>query len=195
MDDNNDRQDATGTTTGHRQDTDRLGLSVGEAAAILGVTPDAIRARLHRGTLAGEKQAGTWRVWLPDDVPDQPDRQDTDRTDPVGQQDTRQDATGPRQDAPTGEAEALRAHVAHLAGEVDYLRGELAARSRELASERERADVLQQLALQRIPALAGGDDPPQPPAQAAPEGRHAPIRATTAQDARPWWRRILGLEK
>ena len=38
-----------------QQDTDRIVLSVPEAAERLRVTPDAIRARLHRGTLDGEK--------------------------------------------------------------------------------------------------------------------------------------------
>lgn len=55
-------------TDSERQDADRMpaaGVEVAEAARRLGVTPDAIRARLHRGTLAGEKVEGTWRVHLP----------------------------------------------------------------------------------------------------------------------------------
>lgn len=42
--------------------------SVVEAATILGVSTDAIRARLHRGTLDGEKIEGIWHVRLPDDL-------------------------------------------------------------------------------------------------------------------------------
>ena len=49
-------------------------VTVAEAAAILGVSVDAVRARLRRGTLAGEKQGRTWLVTL---------QQDTDRT-PTG---------------------------------------------------------------------------------------------------------------
>jgi hypothetical protein len=58
----------------HRQDGDRtptdesmpqVTVDVAEAARRLGVTPDAIRARLHRGTLDGEKVDGQWRVYLP----------------------------------------------------------------------------------------------------------------------------------
>lgn len=45
-------------------------VSVSEAAAILGVSTDAVRKRLMRGTLPGEKVSGQWRVTLPDDVPD-----------------------------------------------------------------------------------------------------------------------------
>jgi excisionase family DNA binding protein len=50
------------------------GVTVAEAAAILGVSVDVVRKRLQRGTLAGEKQGRTWLVTL---------RQDTDRT-PTG---------------------------------------------------------------------------------------------------------------
>jgi excisionase family DNA binding protein len=50
------------------------GVTVAEAAAILGVSVDVVRKRLQRGTLAGEKQGRTWLVTL------------------------RQDATGHRQD-------------------------------------------------------------------------------------------------
>ena len=144
------------TPTGKRQDTDRgtdrPSLSVAEVADRLGLTPDAVRARLHRGTLGGEKHAGTWRVWLPGDgTPTGTDRQTTG---------DRQDATGHRQDAPTAEVDALRDHVAHLAADVAYLQDQLAQRSRELATERERSDVIQQLALQRIPVLTPGDVPP-----------------------------------
>ncbi len=182
MDDNNTRQDATGT----RQDADRHGLSVPEVADRLGLSPDAVRARLHRGTLAGEKRAGTWRVWLPDDD----HQQDADRHDPVG----RQDPTGHRQGAPTGEVDALRNHVAHLAADVAYLQDQLAQRSRELADERQRSDVIQQLALQRIPVLTPGEIPAQTPPTAAPERQGATIRSARGQPPAPWWRRLLGLE-
>ena len=158
-------------------------MSVAEAAVRLGITPDAVRARLHRGTLAGEKHAGTWRVWLSNTTTD---RQTTG---------DRQDATGHRQDAPTGEVDALRDHVAYLAADVAYLQDQLAQRSRELATERERSDVIQQLALQRIPVLTPGDVPPQTGATAAPEGPGSPERPATGQAPGPWWRRLLGLTR
>lgn len=51
-------------------DTNDRTLSVAEAAAALGISTDAVRKRLMRGTLPGEKVSGQWRVTLPDDVPD-----------------------------------------------------------------------------------------------------------------------------
>lgn len=86
-------------------------VDVAEAARRLGVTPDAIRSRLHRGTLEGEKVDGQWRVRLPAGQSVQRERfeptgtqQDTDRQ-ATGQDPDRQDAGDStdraRQDAPT----------------------------------------------------------------------------------------------
>ena len=177
------------TPTGTRQDTDgdtdRPALSVSEAADRLGLTPDAVRARLHRGTLDGEKHAGAWRVWLSTTT--------TDRQTTVD----RQDPTGHRQDAPTAEVEALRDHVAHLAADVAYLQDQLAQRSRELATERERSDVIQQLALQRIPVLTPGESPAQTAPQTVPAAPGGPSPAeagdrASATTVGAWWRRLLG---
>jgi len=187
--------------TGTRQDTDRTVLSVPEAAAHFGVTPDAIRARLHRKTLNDEKVAGEWRVYLERDL-DQAtgNRQAGDRTPTVDRQDGRQDATAPKQDSdrqgdsPTRVAELLAAKdetITRLDSEVAYLRDQLDQRSRELAAERERSDVIQQMALGRIPQLPIGDSggtrtehlvsPPQPQGQEIATNRDfsTPVTATT----------------
>ncbi len=180
-------RDTAMTRPGDRQDTPPGDVfTVAEVAARLGVTPDAVRRRLHRGTLVGTKTAaGEWRILLPDTTPPGP------RPDPVTGD--RQDTATTRQDAPPGETETLRGHVADLRGEVAYLRDQLAQRSRELATERERSDVIQQLALQRIPVLVPGDDSPQAAPTAAPERQHATIRPATGQAPGAWWRRLLGL--
>jgi len=44
--------------------TDEL-VPLPEAAALLGVTPDAVRARIRRGLLRGRKGNRTWLVELP----------------------------------------------------------------------------------------------------------------------------------
>jgi len=44
-------------------------VTIDEAATVLGITSNAVRQRLKRGTLAGEKTAAGWVVWLPTDQP------------------------------------------------------------------------------------------------------------------------------
>ena len=206
------RPDAARPEPGDRPDATPGGLTVAEAAARLAVTPDAIRRRLHRGTLAGAKTVeGEWRVWLPDgeaggapaSPPGRPpvDRQDTARTPPVPQE--------------TTPHSAIEARLESQQTEITYLREQLAERSRELAAERERFDVLHREALARIPALSAGQDAPQasPAVHHAPDddddeddlvltadrplrGPSAPIgppawRTTETAEAErvPWWRR------
>ncbi len=177
-----DRQDTARTEPGARQDATPEGLTVADAAARLSVTPDAIRRRLHRGTLAGAKTVdGEWRVWLPDGEagappgppPGQPpgERQDTARTPPVSQE-----------IAPHPAMEAL---LEGQRQEITYLREQLAERSRELAAERERFDVLHREALARIPALGAGQDAPV----AAREPQHEAQPVEPAADTSvPWWK-------
>ncbi len=187
-----DRQDsamtrpgAARTETGGSQDVTPEGLTVADAAARLAVTPDAIRRRLHRGTLAGAKTVdGEWRVWLPrgeagappGPPPGQPpeDRQDTARTPPVLHE--------------TPPHPAIEALLEGQRQEIAYLREQLAERSRELATERERFDVLHREALGRIPALGAGQDAATtPPAPQEPQ--------TPKQGKDPWWVSLLLLRR
>jgi hypothetical protein len=167
------------TPTGKRQDTDRDGLSVAEAADQLGLTPDAVRARLHRGTLGGEKHAGTWRVWLSTTTTD---RQTTG---------DRQDPTGHRQDAPTGDTGVDLGPLAEL----------IARQGDEIGRLRETTAVWQIRAMQaeeRLKQLTAGETPESPPqtgATAAPEGQGATIRSARGQPPGAWWRRWLGLTR
>lgn len=133
------RQDTATTPPGQRQDTARTAVSVAEASTRLGITPDAVRKKLQRGTLAGEKQDGEWRVFLPE--------QDT-------QQDNRQDATETRQDTDRPLYETM---LARQDAEIAFLREQLDHSRRELAAERERFDIIHREALQRIEALMPGE--------------------------------------
>lgn len=110
-------------------------VTVAEAAQRLGVSHDAIRARLRRGTIDGEKRGDEWIVFLPAEGHD-------------GQQDT--------DTSPTGDDRPAVALVDQLREEVAYLRSELTAARIQAAQERERADILQREALQRIEALTAG---------------------------------------
>ena len=74
MDTDGDRTGDSGPNT--RQDT----ITVTEAARRLNVTPDAIRARIRRGTLEAVKRDGTWHIVMPadgDDTTQQATQQDT----------------------------------------------------------------------------------------------------------------------
>jgi excisionase family DNA binding protein len=44
----------------------RTGLTVAEAADVLGISKDAVRKRIARGTLQAAKQDGEWMVFLDD---------------------------------------------------------------------------------------------------------------------------------
>jgi hypothetical protein len=136
--------DATGDATA--TDRRQTAMTVADAAQALGLTSDAIRARIRRGTMPGFKaDDDTWRVLV-----DQPG--DATPTDPGQTDDT----------TPTGRGQTgTDPLVTHMQQEIAYLRTELAQRSYELATERERSDVLQREALGRIEALTTGEIVPE----------------------------------
>lgn len=138
MDDDDARRD----TTGMSHDTTPT-VDTAAAAQRLGITEDAVRARIRRGTLRGEKVGAVWQVRLPTGAtPDhEPARHDT-----TDRRETRRDPE------PDALAEQLRS-------EVDYLREQLATTLRQMGAERERADVLQREALGRIEALSASSMP------------------------------------
>jgi hypothetical protein len=82
------------TSTGSPEIPDRqrqvTTVSVAEAAHALGISHDALRSRLRRGTLEGFKDGDEWRVVLP------VDRQ------PTGDMPPQQAATGNATGSPTG---------------------------------------------------------------------------------------------
>jgi hypothetical protein len=119
----NDHTDATRDTTGNATQHDVV--SVADAAVALGITPDAVRARLRRGSLAGEKQGTTWIVHLDD-------------AHRVTRHDTPRDATRQRDSHRDELLEELRADKRFLQSQLDRA-------LRQLEAERERLDVLQAL--------------------------------------------------
>ena len=124
------QQDGDGTPTGHAT------VSVAEAARRLGVTPDAIRSRLHRGTLAGEKVDNVWRIRLSDrEIPHRVDPE------PTG---SRQDATGQETGTDGDRQDADRMPTVDLAPLADLIERQ----AREIAQVREAAAVWQLRALQ-----------------------------------------------
>jgi hypothetical protein len=156
-----------------RENTDQTSFkrrfTVPEAAQVLGISPEAVRTRLSRGTLEGERNRGRVFVLL-----------DADITDLTGS-----DA------GITSEQTAL---IESLRDQVEYLRRELAVRT----EENRRKDHLLAAALDRIPEIeAPNQEPPgaAEPATEMPMGPTASEASEAAQEGserRSWWQRLFG---
>ena len=148
-------------------------FTVPEAAEALGISPEAVRARIHRGTLQKEKAPdGTVYVRLNDDqsrsnVDDTPDRSTAE--------------------------ELLKEQVAYLRDQLDQ---ERAART----EERRRHDTLLAQLMTRIPELEAPQEQRDgreaaveyPDVAEAPAGNGGP---QAGSDRPSWWRRFFGLEQ
>jgi hypothetical protein len=158
-----------------RPQTSRQRVTVAQAAEILGVTVEAIRGRIKRGTLKHERHSGTVYVLLDADQSTNRPRPDTDQT-----------------------ADRLQSAGAALISAKDEtittLRDQLEAERQAHAEARRIIAGL----VERIPAIAAPAEAPeasetveeqqgrgQPPSDApdAPEGVQRPWRSL--------WRRIL----
>jgi len=190
---------------------DRPPLSAIEAAGVAGVNERTIRRAISGGQLPATKHRGAFRIAPADltawraayEAGAPPDRAAT--TGPAA------DRTGPSPSAtPVTVAGATVAElwraledegkatiaakdetIERLDAEVAFLREQLDQRSRELAAERERFDVIQQLALQRIEALTTGmGDQRQDAPEHAPG---APGRDEGVSEGHPssWWASAL----
>ena len=164
-------------TTGPPGHPSRQRVSVDEAARALGLSVDAVRKRVQRGTIEHEKDAaGRVRILL-----DSPDNASTLR-------DERPDTTG--------QASAL---VAAKDETIEELRDRVRRMERELDTRNEeirRRDHLLAAALERMPALEAPQEPRESPTPSpeASEGTPQPGREEAEEPAqrRPWWRRIFG---
>jgi len=140
-------------------------VTVNEAAVALGITPDSVRARLRRGSLAGEKIGTTWIVHL-----DRSSSRDGHLR-RATRHDTPRDATRQRD---TDRDELLE----ELRRDKRYLQEQLDRALRQLEAERQRADLLQ--------ALGTGTTP-----ETSPEAGGSPERdGSTTTGIRAWWRRL-----
>jgi DNA-directed RNA polymerase specialized sigma24 family protein len=151
-----------------RTDGPHTGIPVPDAAHLLGISENAVRARLRRGTLAGVKHDTSWYVMLRDtDVPT------TTHVEP--------------QDVPLDAPQHTPAHTAvhdelldELRRDKTFLQEQLDRALRQLEAERQRADVLQ--------ALGTGTTP-----ETSPEATGLPQTNDPAPTGLvAWWRRLLG---
>ncbi len=160
----------TGRHTGRR-------LTVAQAAEALGVTVDAIRSRIKRGSIAYVREGGRVYVLLGDDQG--ATSRDQGSAQYAGHHDGDQDPDHHRDD------------------HRDELVEELRNRVRYLEEESRRKDHLLAAALERIPAIEAPRDAPHAPETVvddAGEVRSHPAteEAQEGSERPPWWRRWFG---
>jgi hypothetical protein len=146
---------------------------VAQAASRLGITQDAVRKRIARGTIKhGKDHEGRIFVYL-----------DTSEGKSKTDQDSRQDG-----ESKTVQDADQDRYTRSLEGQIEFLRQEL-----------ERKDTIIMSLTQRIPELEAPAEPTGAPETAAeePYGTHAPPEGQDQQhpvERSSWWRRFFGLE-
>ncbi len=168
----------------------RAKVPVAEAARLLGMSAEAVRSRIARGTLDSVKESGKVFVLL-----------DPAQTRQNGAQtaDLPADLSA-KQATERMLVDSLRDHNCSLEDQVDHLRRELEVRNEELR----RKDTILMAMTQRIPELEPSRESGQAPAQEAPGAREEAVEAPGKAEApeaaegpqtaksRPWWLRIIG---
>ncbi len=164
----------------------RQRVSVDEAARVLGLTVDAVRKRIQRGTIEYEKdQVGRVRILL-----DSPN--DTSTV-----QDERPDTTG----QPEAVLEAKEETIEELRERVRSLERQLDARQEEIR----RRDILLANLVERVPQLEAPSETRESPVSPGPsdgpseppEGPHADTErpetssSPASGERSPWWRRLF----
>ena len=146
-------------------------VDVGEAAQELGISTDAVRKRIARGSLRSDRENGSVRVWLDDS------------------------GTEAGREAQV-DSEVL---VESLRDQVGYLRSQLDIRTEELREHRRIIAALTQR-IPEIEAPTEPTRPAEDhsePAQASAEGQVVPTHPAPHTDEprsseKPWWRRVFG---
>ncbi|MDP9357173.1 MAG: helix-turn-helix domain-containing protein [Chloroflexota bacterium] len=166
--------------------------TITDAARLLGVSENAVRKRIRRGTLPAQKQGDRWLVAFPGQAADYSSAT-IDLASPTS------GLAGGQAAPTTGQASDLAAAITPLADLIERLTRE----NRELAEAattwQMRAGILEQQLKQ---LTAGGDTPTDAP-QASPfapgEAQPANVAPDPSASPRPahapWWRRWLGLDR
>jgi hypothetical protein len=159
----------------------RRRVTVREAAEALGLTVDAVRGRIKRGSLGHHKDPdGTVYVWLDADESrlsdDQPRLGEDDRDDLL--------------------VAELRDQVAFLRDLVRTSRDELRRERLAREEERRRHDTVIMQITQRIPELEAPREAPQTTDEDAGGSEPRPATEGAQEDSvqRSWWRRWFGFE-
>ncbi len=147
-------------------------VSVEDAARVLGISENAVRKRIERGTLESERDGDARYVLLEGDMPQHANDMSDGMPDSIA---------------------LMQAHLDSLAGQLAFLRMELEARTEEAR----RKDHIIMSLTQRVPELESPRDEPQAPETPAEssEGKDTPNLDKGTQEAterRSWWRRWFG---
>ena len=164
----------------------RRRLTVSEAAAELGISAEAVRSRVKRGTLRSVKESGTVYVLLSAPVVGDRMRPGHDQTT------TGHDQTSDRSPAEPDRSDDRTALIESLQDQVSYLRDQLDA---ERSANRENRRLLA-AALERIPQLETSRDEPRAPESASEGAERVEDRTDVAEaqegvERRSWWRRLF----
>ncbi len=166
-------------TAGHGQPKTGQRVTVREAADELGITVEAVRNRIKRGTLSSEKESGTVYVLL--------DRDHVRADQPGAGRDRTRDQTQP-DERPAELVEELRDRIAYLERQVE-----------EEREARRRADTLMARLMERVPELPAApmQEPRESPESATETepGTNTPTASASPQrpvQRRSWWQRLLG---
>ena len=174
----NTRQDTDGSRQATDTTPDRVAVDVATAAKRLGITPDAVRGRLRRKSLAGELRSnGQWLIYLDPEPGDRP---------PTGEQ---QDTTVHRQDAD-------RTPDSHTAALIEALQAQVSDLQRRL----DRQDVYIQSLIAKLPNPDGGSlamietgeyrqDVPTASPDATSEAAAVPSTPDTLRQSWRFWKR------
>ncbi len=167
----------------NEQPTERV--TVAEAAQLLGMSAEAVRMRVKRGSLNSAKIKGTVYVLL-----------DAEQTRPnIDQTGGDSNMGSERTDEQTRDRTAL---VDVLRSDVEFLREELKRREEVHAEESRRKDTIIAQLTQRIPELEApseAQEAPVTPSEVAGKDTTPPEQQGPPQERqRSWWREFFGLE-
>ncbi len=152
------------------QRRDARRVTVGEAAALLGISKEAVRMRIRRGTLRSEKTDERVYVWLDDDV------------------NADQNAV-PHAD----EGAAYRELIEQLRGEVEAWREEARRKDHIIAGLIERLPPqLEAPPDERGADLTASEEPEGSQPRSASGGPQTATERPHSEAPRSWWRRVFG---
>ena len=170
-------------------------MTVREAADDLGITVEAVRNRIKRGTLSSEKEGGSVFVLL-----DREQERGTDQT--AGQSGAGRDQPAAGRRGPQEHSRDQPQPDDRPAELVEELRDRIAYLERQVEEEREarrRADTLMARLMDRVPELpaASQEEPRESPGTAAGDQTRPPDTTTGRPSPQtgkqlPWWRRVFG---